>query len=1214
MGIELMTKIKIQMLQKIPKRLKKVLIGVLLFIILYTIIGFVIFPFVLKLILTKKISENLHRKLVIKSIKFNPYNFKLIIRGFDLKERSNENSFVSFEELYINLQIMSLFKKGVIIKEIRFTEPFINIVLNEDNTYNFSDLITGEKPQQKSESKPFRFSINNIQILDGGIHFFDKPKQTKHKLDYIILSIPSISNLPYYAEIFVEPFLTVSINDVPFRFVGKTKPFADSLETVLDVNIMDLDIPYYLAYFPMKMNYKFVSGYTSVNTQVSYIQYKNKPPSLEIKGGVSFKDIKLQDMKNNPMIHIPLLEVDIALAELFTQNIHLNKILVQQPAIDITRDNKGVINLMSLIPKTDNPESKSETTAKPKTGSEAPPFNLDIDEIKVKQARVSFADSMPKEPFQTTLQPLDISINKFTLAKDKKSEFAFSFQTEKKESLKIAGNFSINPMKSEGKVELQQLLLNKYSPYYKDGVLFSVEDGKLNFSTKYECSQGKDNIDAKLSSLGVSLDSLRLKKRNEKEDFLNIPNFSIKDSSFDLGKKEIVFSDISSKDGSLILKRLKNGELNIQTLVAPLPQSQEKKTSKKKVETTPKKETKSKKEEKPFLIKLNKFSVNGYTIKAEDEVPTEPVKLIAKNIKFKIENFSTAKKKKASISLNSRLNDRGTVATNGTVGLDPLSADLNLDFKYIDKSLFYPYVADILNLIITDAFISVDGKFKLTSVNNEFKVTYTGNAYASGFKAIDRNTSEEFLKFGLFAIEGIDAGFNPTYVAINRISLSDFFTRFVINPDGSLNVQKLVIAQESQASSSQSAPVPASNQNAPAPPIKMKIDSINFEKGHINFIDKQINPNYSTDLVDINGKISGLLSEESSVADINLSAKLDRYAPLVISGKINPLAKDLFVDMKIDFKNMDLSPLSPFSGKFVGYNIEKGTLGFDLAYSINKKKLDAQHRVLVDQFTFGGKVESPDATKLPVRFAVALLKDRRGQIKLDLPVSGYIDDPEFKLGKIIIKVLINFIVKVTTSPFAALGGLVGDSEQLSYIEFESGSFVITEQNIKKVDALITALYDKPALKLDIEGYVDPKEDEEGLRQYLFNKKLKAQKLQDMIKKGQPAIPVDEVKIEPAEYEEYLWKAYKREEFQKETILGIVKKLPAPEMEKLILTHIVITENDLNQLASQRAKIIKDYILKSGKVETDRIFVVQPKSLAPEKKENVKNSRVDFKLK
>ena len=348
---------------------------------------------------------------------------------------------------------------------------------------------------------------------------------------------------------------------------------------------------------------------------------------------------------------------------------------------------------------------------------------------------------------------------------------------------------------------------------------------------------------------------------------------------------------------------------------------------------------------------------------------------------------------------------------------------------------------------------------------------------------------------------------------------------------------------------------------------------------------------------------------------MELRGKYEHHTPLEITGKIHPLRKDLFVDLKVSFKDMDLSPISPYSGTYVGYTIQKGKLSFDLKYLIVKKKLDSENKIFIDQLTLGEKVESPQATKLPVGLAIALLKDRKGEINLDIPVTGNIDDPKFSLGRIIIQVLVNLITKAITAPFALLGSLFGGGEELSYLEFDYGLATVSEQNLKKIQTLTKALYERPSLKLDIEGHADSENDREGLKHLSLERKMKARKLNDMIRQGLPAVPVDKVRIDPMEYDRYLTQVYMAESFPKpRTAVGVIKTLPASEMEKLMLAYTVIKEDDLKLLASERAMTVKDLILKSGQVTPDRVFIIEPKTLAPEKKEKQKDSRVDFKLK
>ncbi|MFA5028494.1 MAG: hypothetical protein WC713_11525, partial [Candidatus Methylomirabilota bacterium] len=277
------------------------------------------------------------------------------------------------------------------------------------------------------------------------------------------------------------------------------------------------------------------------------------------------------------------------------------------------------------------------------------------------------------------------------------------------------------------------------------------------------------------------------------------------------------------------------------------------------------------------------------------------------------------------------------------------------------------------------------------------------------------------------------------------------------------------------------------------------------------------------------------------------------------------------------------------------------------------RKLDSKNVISLDQFTLGEPVDSPLATKLPVKLAIALLKDRNGEIHLDIPVTGSLDDPQFSVWGIVLKILGNLIVKAVTSPFALLGSAFGGGEQLSYLEFEYGEAALNAEGQKKIDALIKALLDRPSLKLDMESFVDPDRDRESLRQALFTRKLQAQKALDLTKRGQPAVSVETVRIEPQERERYLRLAYRAEKFPKpRNMVGLTKSLPAAEMEKLIFTHIQVTDDDLRDLASRRAGTVKEALV-TGKVPPERIFILTPKALAPEKKEKQKDSRIQFKI-
>lgn len=1182
-------------------------------LVVFTFIGFVALPPIVKSVLLKQLSQKLNREVSIKSVRINPFMLSVTVRGLEVKETDGLKTFASFDELYLNLQTMSIFRWGVIIKEIRLLRPYLHIVRNEDLSYNMSDLlaIPGPEPaaalEPAKKDRPLRFSLNNIQLVNAAVEFEDRPKRTNHSVTEASLAVPFVSNLPYYLDSYVQPAFSAIVNGHAVSFKGNTKPFVDSLETNIDINLKDLDIPYYLAYSPFPLDFRLVSAFFDTESSIAYVQYKDRAPTVILKGNSSIKKIRIDDRHGNRVINLPRLDFSISSSDLTAMSLHFSKITIESPEIDISLDKSGKLNLSALVPKTaDKEHGRQAENSRTRTLVEA-------DEIVLAGGSVTIADLSENRNFKTSLENIRAKVSRFSTSKDKKADSELTLQTDTKESARFTSTFSVEPLAAEGSLELRQIALKKYAPYYGKFMLFSIEDGKVGFSTKYSYLNTEKEPDIKFYELTADLKALRLRKNGEKEDFLAIPSVSVRDTSVDLRDREILIGDFATQKGAVSLKRLEDGIINIADL---FPRSSAQPAP---GDASAGRQRKEAGAEKPWVVTAKKITLDRYSVKVEDKVPAEPALFQFDQIILKGENISNRKNTRGRASLSLIFDKKGSLKANGTVGIEPVSAQIKVSTKAIPVMPAVPYVSDKIKIIVFDGSISSDGNLSVShDKTTGLKASYKGTASINHFASVDKEEADDFLKWNSLFFSGMDISFNPAVIKINEVALSDFYARVIINADASINFQNIFRKEkdkprteaEVKAEAGDKAEAKAGTANR-----MVTIDKVTLQGGTVDFSDHYIKPNFKANMLEIGGRVTGLSSEETKMADVEVRGKLENHAPLEITGRINPLRDDLFVDLKISFKDMDLSPLTPYSSRYLGYVIEKGKLALNLQYLIEKRKLDAQNRILLDQFTLGSQVDSPDATKLPVKLAIALLKNRRGEINLDIPVTGQIDDPNFSLGRIIIKILLNLLVKAATSPFALLGALFGGGQELSYVEFDAGTFKLNEQGLKKIDTLIKALHDRPSLKLDIEGHVDTDADREGLKQYMFNRKVRIQKLKEMARRGEEAPSPDDIKIDPAEYEKYLRAAYKEEKFPKpRNIIGIAKTLPVPEMEKLMLTHTEVKEDDLRHLASQRALAIKDLLLKSSLVEQERIFLVEPKTLQPEKKENVKDSRVDFRLK
>jgi uncharacterized protein involved in outer membrane biogenesis len=1191
-------------------------------VLVYTLFGFLALPPILKSVLSKNLSETFHRKATIQDIRFNPFDLSLSVRGLAISERDAQGTWISLEEVFANFQLASVFRGGPVLSEVRLSRPHVNILRRPDGSYNFSDLIEEfgkARSKRIEEERVRRFSFNNIQIVDGSIDFDDGPKKTRHEVRGIRIAIPFLSNLRYYVDRYVQPSFAAVVNGKEVSFKGRSKPFQESLESVFDVNIANLDIPHYLEYVPLQREYEIPSAFLDVKTVVTFTQHKDKLPTLSAEGDVVLREVRVSGKDKSPMVHLPMVKAVISPSNLAARDFRLAALQVQDPEIDLSIDRNGKLNLLSLIPKKQkesDAEGKGEKIApKEEPGGKEQKFT--VDSLRLAGGKVRFADASRGTPFRTALGEIRLDVDGLSTEEGKKADARFSFSTEAGETVELKGNLSLSPLGSEGTVTLAKVVLKKYAPYYGDAVRFDINGGTLDVRSGYRFAQGDGGPEFRLSGLGAVLTDLRIRQREEKEEFLKIPELALKDAEVDPGKKEIVVGEVATAKGTVAVRRSAGGETNVARLVPEERHPEETAGAK---GPAGKPSAGKGPAEHPWKITIKKTVVDQYAVRFEDRTTDPPVTIALERLRLSAENIAIGSNQRGKFSFATLYNRQGSVSLDGTFSVDPPSVQTKLQARNLPIGPMQPYYTERVKILLTGGSISAEGNVSVDAPKDRpLRAGFRGDVSVNDFSSLDKALEEEFLKFASLHFDGVEVGYNPTSVAIREISMTDFYSRIIVQPDGTLNVQGIVAKEGAGRDNATLAPSPAAAAPAdnvsPAAEVPVRIDTVTLQGGNVNFSDRYIKPNYSASLVEIGGRVSGLSSEESRLADIDLRGKLENSAPLEIVGKINPLAKDLFLDLRVGFRDMDLSPLSPYAGRYAGYGIQKGKLSLNLKYHIEKRKLESENKIFLDQFTFGEAVDSPGATKLPVRFAVALLKDRKGEIHLDLPVSGSLDDPKFSIWGVVWQIIGNLLVKAATSPFALLGALFGGGEQLSYLEFEPGHSDIPGGEEGKLGNLAKALDDRPALKLEIEGHVDVEQDREGMRQLIFRRKVPARKLADLASTGQPAPALDNVRVDAAEYPKYLARAYKAEKFPKpRNIIGMAKDLPVPEMEKLMLTHIQVTDDDLRQLAVERASHVRDRLVATGKVEAERVFLVAPKTLPPERKEKLRDSRVDFRIK
>ncbi len=365
--------------------------------------------------------------------------------------------------------------------------------------------------------------------------------------------------------------------------------------------------------------------------------------------------------------------------------------------------------------------------------------------------------------------------------------------------------------------------------------------------------------------------------------------------------------------------------------------------------------------------------------------------------------------------------------------------------------------------------------------------------------AVDPAASEEILRWRSLRISGIAASTGPQGLAIERIALNDFAGRLLLDAQGQLNATALAAAPGDEAPANPPAGAAAtkrptaatvaanpsntsntSNSRPAAPALPIRIGEILLAGGQVDFTDQFIQPNYAVTVSELGGAVRGLSSAAGTLADLDLRGRYGEHAPVQIKAHFNPLLARPALDLKASISAVDLTALSAYAGKYAGYGIRQGVLSMDVSYQLQDGRLNADNHLFIDQLTFGDAVDSPQATSLPVQFAVALLKNSRGEIDLNLPISGALDDPQFSVSGLVFKVLGNVLAKAVTSPFALLGSLFGGGEDLSEVRFAPGSATIDGAALLRLQGLARAMKERPALHLDLQGQADPQRDTPAL--------------------------------------------------------------------------------------------------------------------------------------
>lgn len=1156
----------------------------------YTLFGFLGAPLLVKRALENNVAQRLARVITVENVRINPFTLTAILQRPNVRE-SDGRPFFSADRLVLDLQAVSLFKRALVVRRFELHAPRMHLVRLDRTRFNFSDLAGGDRATSAPEARGVPpFALAELRVQDGRLRLEDRFKDVNHDLAGIELTLHDLSAVAGETEGYAGFSVAGTVNGAALALNGKARPFAAVPQAAATLDLQGLALPVYLPYVTLPENLGLRSARLDAALDLRFEQAPPATPSLVLAGTARLASVELVDGSAAPLLKWEACDVRLAPTDLLGSRFQIAGVTFTAPELHLTRLADGTFNL---------PAAGAAAT---RDGAAAPPPRLSVDRLDLHGGTVHFADFSNASPFQEAFSAIDLFVTDFDTRPGSTATFGLQAVSGRQAQVALEGRVTASPLAVDASVSLANLPLAAGAPYYQERVSFLVTAGRLDLHGALRYAPTATEPRGALDDLGLQISGLEVVAGPDRQPLAALDGLSLAGGRLDWQARRVRIDTLNLAAGRLNLRRDASGVVNLARAVGP-PQDP----------ATPPKESSAPAPGGPpsadgWQLELGQLDLHDVGVHFEDRLPGDPVAIDLDRLRLSARGLSNRPDSPAEVDLALRWAGRGQVTAKGRLAPVPLAVDLDVSLDAFDLRPLQPYLASHAALIVTQGDVRTSGQLSFRRPEGDAPtLTYAGTAAVTDFKSLDSRTANAFVNWSALNLDALHLSLNPNDIVIGEVALADFFARVIVNADGSVNLLSVLAPPAPAAETPQPAAADAKETTA------VRIDVVTLYNGTLDFSDRLIQPNFNAVFHDLGGRVSGLVSAAGKRADVDLEGRFARHAPLNIGGRLHPFGADRFADLTLSFKGIELSPFTPYTGKYLGYVLEKGKLSLNLRYLLERDRLQGQNRIFLDQFTLGSPTASPHAVKLPIKLAVALLKDRNGRIEIDLPVEGDLADPQFSLGRIVLTMFKNLIVKIVSSPFAALGAVFGGGEELSFVDFAAGRSAVDAQGHEKLATLAKILFERPQLTLEITGEVDPEKDRAGLQQMRFEALLKAEKVKQLARAGSPPADLEAVVVSAEERPLMVAAAYQAADFPKPRDAdGNLQTLPPEEMEKLLVAFAAISDADLRQLAHDRAQSAQTVLLESRAIGAQRVFVLEPRIAGTETETT--RSRASFKLK
>lgn len=887
---------------------------------------------------------------------------------------------------------------------------------------------------------------------------------------------------------------------------------------------------------------------------------------------------RLQIGDNNDTIAFEKLHLQLAWDSLWQLKLHLKSFHLEEPKIRIDINQLGELNLLKLfvLPTDDN-----QTEPEPDSSEDTAAPIIQVDLLRMSNGQVWFSDQRPAEQVNIDFNQLNFTVENLNTAPDEQGRLQFGLRIPDGTELHWSGELLLNPLTSYGQLRLSNLPLATWWPYAQAFTNLELVEGRLHLNSFYQLNL-EDDLQLRLEDFSTRLEQLSLNLAQQ--PLLQLQQLAISQTNLDLQAQTISIGNISSSGLNTSLHIDRQGKLNWLDAIKPAPQPQAEEAASPEIEANSA-FAGSGLAQLDWHLLLNQLQLENYRLAVSDLSRDVPIELEINQLNFSLRDLDSRSEQQVQIELDSQIGAQGQLKLAAKVNPQSLASHASINSSNLDLRPAQAFITPFARARLLSAMLNSELELQLPRIE-PLALELSGKLGISQLHMQDNDQRRDLLKWHNLQLDQIRIKQDDdTALSIGQITLSKPYVRLIIDEQLHTNLSKVLVEQPET-----SEPEPAAD-NSSEP--RLQLGGILIEDGAAHFADFSLTPHFVTALHDLNGKIGKLDNHSQQATPVKITGAVDRQAPVNISGELTPFDPMQQLDINTSFKQMELTTLTPYSGKFVGYRIHKGKLNLDLHYQIKQGQLNASNSVLLEQLQLGQKVDSQDAVQLPVKLALALLKDTKGNIDIHLPVQGDLNNPEFSVMPIVWQTLRNLITRAVSAPFKMLGSLVSSNQDLDKISFAAGSSELDTANQQSLLNLAKALQQRPLLKLNIEATSSASFDGAAVAENFLQLRIKQLWYADLQQRGK-VVPADVAMLEVPErqHDKLLQQLYQQLPPEQQTEQpGGNKEQRLASMHTQLVQAYAQNQIRLRLLAQERAKSIRDFLVEQGGLEAERLFLL-----------------------